>query len=106
MNETLLVLGMVLVTFGVRYPVLAFFGKIPLPVSVKRMLTYVPPAVLTALITPAMLIPSGEGLELHLRNPFLLAGSVAILVAWWRKNILWTILTGMLTLWALQLAIH
>ncbi len=30
MNEMLLVLGMMLVTFGVRYPVLAFVGKIPL----------------------------------------------------------------------------
>jgi branched-subunit amino acid transport protein len=102
MNETLLVLGMALVTFGVRYPILAYFGRIPLPAPVRRGLRFVPPAVLTALITPAMLIPAGRGLDISLQNPFLIAGFIAIGVAAWRKNLLWTILSGMLSLWAIQ----
>jgi branched-subunit amino acid transport protein len=102
MNETLLVLGMMLVTFGVRYPVLAFVGKIPLSGPVRRSLRFVPPAVLAALITPAMLIPSGDKLEVTLRNPYLVAGMVAITMAGWRKNLLLTIVTGMLSLWGMQ----
>lgn len=102
MNEALLVLGMMLVTFGVRYPVLALVGKIHLSGPVRRGLRFVPPAVLTALITPAMLMPSGEKLEITLRNPYLVAGIVAITMASWRKNLLLTIVTGMLSLYWMQ----
>ena len=43
--------GMALVTFMIRYPVLAFLGKIPLPEPLFRALKYVPPAVLTAIVS-------------------------------------------------------
>jgi branched-subunit amino acid transport protein len=99
MNEALLIAGMALVTFAVRYPVLALLGKIPLPEPVFRALKYVPPAVLAAIVLPAILMPNGE-IDIRLSNSYLIAGIFAGIVAWRTKNLLLTIVLGMLALWA------
>lgn len=99
MNEVLLLAGMFLVTFGVRYPVLALVSKITLPQLVSQGLKYVPVAVLMAIITPAIFYPDGEQLDLAWHNPALLAGLVAALVSWKSKNLLLTILSGMTVFW-------
>ncbi|MBN1287539.1 MAG: AzlD domain-containing protein [Anaerolineae bacterium] len=95
MNEPLLILGMVLVTFGVRYPVLAVVGKIKLPEPVFRALRFVPPAVLTAIIAPAVLMPEDNQLLLSPANAYLVAGVVAGLVSWRSRSLLLTIVVGM-----------
>jgi len=95
MNEFVMILGMALVTFAVRYPVLVLVGKIPLPDRVFRALRYVPPAVLAAIIVPAMLIPNGESVDFSLSNSYLVAGVVSALIAWRTKNLLLTIVLGM-----------
>lgn len=100
MNEVLLIAGMAAVTFGVRYPVLALVSKIPLPEGVFRALRFVPPAVLTAIIAPAVLLDAGDRLDISLNNSFLMAAVVSSLVAWRSRNLLLTIATGMGTLWA------
>lgn len=100
MNEVLLVAGMALVTFAIRYPVLALVGKIPLPDRVFRALRYVPAAVLTAIIVPAMLFSPGNAMNFSYRNSFLVAGIISALVAWRSRNLLLTIVLGMLSLWA------
>lgn len=100
MNEFLLILGMALVTFAVRYPVLALVGRIPLPERVFQALRYVPPAVLAAIVAPALLLPDGPRLALTPENARLAAGLVAALVAFKTKNLLLTIVLGMLALWA------
>ncbi len=102
MNEFLLILGMTLVTFGVRYPVLALVGRLKLPEVVLRALRFVPPAVLSAIIFPAVLYPDGVQLQLGLDNPRVLAVIIAGLVAWRSKNLLLTIVVGMVALWVLQ----
>ena len=99
MNETLLILGMAIVTFGVRYPILALIGKIPLPDSVVKALRYVPPAILSAIVVPGLLYPPGGKIGLSLSNAHLVAGLIAVLVAWRSRNLLWTILIGMGSLW-------
>ncbi len=98
MNELLLVAGMALVTFGVRYPVLMLVGKAPLPPAVLRALKFVPPAVLTAIIAPAVLFPRSAQLELSYANEYLVAAVVSAIVAWRTRNVLLTILIGMLAL--------
>ncbi len=95
MNEFLLILGMFLVTFGVRYLVLAFVSRITLPALVQRALRYVPAAVLSAIIAPAMLITEADGLDFSLRNAALIASLAAILISWRTKNLLLTIVVGM-----------
>ena len=94
MNEPLLIFGMMLVTFGVRYPVLAVVGRIRLPDSVIRALRYVPVVVLTAIIIPAMLFQDGE-VTVALDNAYLVAGIFSAAVAWRTRNLLWTIGLGM-----------
>jgi branched-subunit amino acid transport protein len=96
MNELLLILGMALATFAVRYPVMVLVGKIPLPQSVFRALRYVPTAVLAAIIVPAVLMPNGDGrIDLSPSNAYLIAGIAAAVVAWRTKNVLVTIVIGM-----------
>lgn len=94
MNELLLILGMTAVTFGVRYPPLALVGRLRLPPLLIRALRYVPVAVLTAITVPELLLTERQ-LNVSLNNAYLVAGVVAILVAWRTKNLLLTIITGM-----------
>ena len=105
MKEFWLILGMTLVTFGGRYPVLALVGRLKLPEVVLRALRFVPPAVLSAIIFPAVFYPDGERLMLGLDNPRILAVILAGLVAWRSKNLLLTIVVGMVALWVLQVLI-
>jgi branched-subunit amino acid transport protein len=97
-NELVMIAGMVLVTFIPRYGVLALLGKIELPKPVFRALKFVPPAVLAAIILPSMLLKDDK-LYITLQNSFLVAGIAAGLVAWRTRNLLLTILIGMLVLW-------
>lgn len=94
MKEFYLILGMMVVTFGVRYPVLALLGKFTMPKQVIKALSFVPVTVLTAIIVPEMLM--GDGIiDIGTANPALFAGLVAVLVSWKTKNLTWTILAGM-----------
>ena len=64
----------------------------------RRALPFVPAAVLTALWAPELLLQKGV-LSLSLQNDRLLAGIVAILVAWrWRLTFA-TIACGLLALY-------
>jgi len=97
MNEVLLIAGMMAATFLVRYPVLALLGKVPIPAPAERALRYIPPAVLTAIIIPEVLLPDGE-LKIA-NNAYLMAGIIAALVSWRSKSLLLTIGIGMAALW-------
>ncbi len=94
MNDALLIFGMALVTFLIRYPMLAIVGRIELPTILIRALRYVPVAVLTAIAFPAMLLPQGE-IDVNFNNAYLYAGIIAGLIAWRTKNLLLTIVLGM-----------
>jgi branched-subunit amino acid transport protein len=96
MSEVLLVGGMAFVTFLVRYPVLLLVTRIPLPDRVFRALRYVPPAVLAAIVVPAILMPDGVTVDVSPTNAYLVAGIVSALIAWRTKNLLLTIVLGML----------
>jgi len=84
-------------TFGMRMSFIYLFGRFEIPVVVKRALRFVPPAVLSAIVAPALLMPDNT-LDVSLGNNQLIAGVVAILVAWRTKNTLLTIIAGMITL--------
>lgn len=97
--EIAMVVGMTLVTFGVRYPVLALVSRLPMPPRLEQALRYVPPAVLMAIITPAIFMPEDGRLWVGLDNSALMAGIVAALIAWRTRNLLFTIVLGMLVFW-------
>mgnify|MGYP001799577615 FL=1 len=93
-NEILLLGGMTLVTFLVRYPILAMSGRLTLPPRLLQALNYVPPAVLTAIIVPTVLV-KGDSLWFGVGNPRLIGSIAALAVGLWRKNLLITIVVGM-----------
>lgn len=94
MNEAILIAGMFLVTFSVRYVLFAAAGRVRFPRWLNIALGFVPPAVLTAIIVPAVLMPRGT-LWVSPDNPWLLAAVFAAVVAFWRKDLLITIVSGM-----------
>lgn len=94
MNWIILIVGMTLVTFGVRYLPLALVSRMQLPPLAIKALRYVPVAVLTAITVPIMLMPAGT-MELTFRNSYLVSGIVALLVAWRTRSLLLTIVIGM-----------
>jgi branched-subunit amino acid transport protein len=101
MPEWLVIGGMVAVTYSVRLSVIALLGEGELPDSINRALRYVPPAALTAIIFPELLIPDGT-FDLSAGNVRLLAGLAAAVVAWYTRRTLLSIAAGMVLLWILQ----
>lgn len=102
MNIWLVMLAGGLITFMIRFVLILLFGKFEIPPTLRRALHYVPPAVLSAIVFPELFLRGGR-IALELGNARLLAGIVAIVVAWFAKNTLLTILAGMAALAVLQM---
>jgi branched-subunit amino acid transport protein len=96
---TLIAIGML--TYAIRLSFIMLFGKIEMPSFLMRALRFVPVAVLSAIILPALFL-DGSRLNLSLGNARLIAGMLAVVVAWRTKNALLTIAVGMVGLWLLQ----
>lgn len=91
-----------LITFGMRFSFIYLFGKFEVPETMRRALHYVPPAVLSALIFPEVFLLNQQ-LDFSPGNHRLLAGLASVIVAYFTKNTLVTILAGMVALVLLQL---
>lgn len=96
---TLLCAG--LLTLMIRLSFILFFGKRAIPPLLLRAFRFVPVTVLSALILPDMLLTKGT-IAIGLSNFRLLAGGIALIVAWRTKNVLLTLLAGMGGLLLLQ----
>ena len=94
-------LALALGTFALRYSFIYFFGKVDMPNWLRNALRFVPASVLAALVAPALTYPNGV-LDISLTNIRLLAGIGGAIVAWRTKNVLWTIIVGMVLFWILQ----
>ena len=90
-----------LMTFATRLSFIFLLDRIQVPEWFRRGLRFVPVAVLSAIILPELTSPNGP-LNLSWHNPQLLAGAVAILVAWRTKNVILTIIAGMVALLIFQ----
>jgi len=105
MNDTALALtivGMGLITYAIRVSLFMLPPGVALPPWLLRALRYVPAAVLSAIIAPELALPGGA-LDLTVGNERLVAGLLAILIAWRTRNVLLTVAIGMVALWLLQL---
>jgi len=102
MNIWLIMIIGGLITFGMRFSLIYLFGRFEIPDTMRRALHYVPPAVLSAIIFPELFYQNGN-LDLAWTNTRLLAGLIAIAVAWFSKNTLVTIIVGMIALLILNL---
>jgi branched chain amino acid efflux pump len=94
-----------LITYLLRLSFIQLFSLIKVPPRVISALHYAPAAVFSAIIFPELLMPGGT-LSLTWKNTHLLAGALAVVVAWKTRSVVWTILSGMLTLLALQYLLH
>jgi branched-subunit amino acid transport protein len=94
-----IVVGVGLMTYAMRAGVIVALSGRAIPVPVERALRNVGPAVLAALTIN--LAAGGEGgpsLQLAEAAALVVAGVVAV----WRRNLIWTLLAGMTTLWVLS----
>ncbi len=96
---TIIIAG--ILTAAIRLSFIVFLHRFEIPLWVQRALNFVPAAVLSAIIFPALFSPTGA-LDLSPGNTRLLAGTLAALVAWRTKNVLLTIVAGMSGLILLQ----
>lgn len=94
MNIWLVMILAGLLTFATRLSFILLLERIRVPEWFRSGLRFVPVAVLSGIILPELTSPNGS-LFLSWRNPQLLAGAVAILVAWKTRNVLLTIAVGM-----------
>jgi branched-subunit amino acid transport protein len=101
MNLWLVMLLGGLLTYATRLSFILFMEKLRLPDWLRRALTYVPIAVLTAIIFPEVFVQQGA-LNFSLLNPRLIAGTLAVIVAWRTRNPLLTVIAGMFCLWIVQ----
>jgi branched-subunit amino acid transport protein len=90
-------------TFLIRFSFIFLFEYLSeVPDGVERALRFVPAAVLAALVVPALVLVEGVP-SISLGNERLLAGIVAVVVAWRTESIFATIAVGMVALLALQM---
>jgi branched-subunit amino acid transport protein len=97
----MMTIGIGIATFAIRFAPIALLSRLELPEWLKRALRYVPPAVMTAIITSSLFFVGGAP-TIAIDSPRLSAAAFAALVAWRTRNTLWTVVFGMLALWGLQ----
>jgi branched-subunit amino acid transport protein len=83
--------------FILRYSFFYLFGKVEISPMVVRILSYIPPTALAAIVAPAVFKTNGS-LDISLGNLQLYAAAIAFVVAYYTRNMLLTILTGMAAL--------
>jgi branched-subunit amino acid transport protein len=78
--------------------------RVTIPRRVQEMLRYAPACALAAIVAPDfMLGPQGE-VELAVTNPKLLAGIISLAYYLWRRNMLQTIVIGMVVFTVLRVS--
>lgn len=90
-------------TFVLRWTFIALSDSLEMPTAVRGALRFVPAAVLSAIIWPAVMVADGT-IDLAPDNLRLIAALLAAVAAWRTRSIFYTIAVGMLTLWGLTAA--
>ncbi len=94
-NIYLVIIGMALVTYLARQlPFLILKGK-KLKPAIVEWLGYIPVAVLSALLIPALLTNgNGKIIELSFNNYYLIAGMATFIIGYFIKNLFAVIIFG------------
>ena len=71
--------------------------KVAIPPRMLEVLRYAPACALAAIVGPDLVLGNAGQLQLTMANPKLIAGLVALAFYLWRRNMLLTILVGMLS---------
>ena len=87
-----------LITFFLRFSMISLIKKDMLSEKTRILLSYVPSAVFPALIFPAVLLEN-SGSFVSYNDPKIIAILVAILVGYFSKKIIATIISGLFSYW-------
>ena len=85
-----------------RLSFIAVFAHFEMPPLVARGLRFVPAAMLTAIVVPAVVFSAPGAFAFSYANPKVVAAAVAAVIAWRTKNAVATMAVGMLALWLAQ----
>ena len=94
-----------IITYTIRLTFILVFERLPIPDWFRRGLRYVPAAVLSAILVPELSTWNGK-VDLTWQNPQILAGIVAILVAWRTRNVIFTLASGLVCFFLLNSFLH
>ncbi|WP_110514754.1 AzlD domain-containing protein [Herpetosiphon llansteffanensis] len=86
---TIVVIG--LITFAIRYSFIGLVNNADFPAIVQRGLRFVPAAVLAAIIASDLAISNKQ---IDLINSKMAAGAIAIIVAWYSRQVIPTLVAG------------
>ena len=89
-------------TFGTRFVMLSGWVAHGLPRWLIDALAFVPIAVLTAILLPAVLIDPATQQIIVIGNKRIVAAVVATIIALLTRNVIATISSGLATLWLVQ----
>ena len=89
-----------ILTYFTRMTMIALVSRDMLGNKVKAVLEYVPSAVFPAIIFPAVFI-NDYGSFIEISDPKIYGALVAIVVGYFSKNIIATILAGLISYWLL-----
>lgn len=95
MNEWLLIIGMMLVTFIPRYLPLAFVNHFNLSPFFIHSLSYIPVAVLSAIVAQNVFYIENV-LTVSLDNNRLIVAVLALFIALTTKSLWWTVIVGLI----------
>jgi branched-subunit amino acid transport protein len=86
--------------FLLRYAFFFIFERYTVPTAIRSVLPFIPAAALSAIVAPLFF---GGALTMpYAIQPRILAWLIAMLVAWRSKNIFFTIVSGLISLWILK----
>ncbi|MED1794606.1 MULTISPECIES: AzlD domain-containing protein [Brevibacillus] len=94
-NVLLYIIGMALITYLTRFPMLLISSRWEIPVWLKRGLAMVPVGVFSSMTIPPILFHAPEG---EWSPEYLVAGIVSLSVGIWKKQIVWALLAGVVVI--------
>lgn len=90
-------IGMSIVTYIPRVLPFLLFGQRELPRWFLSFLSYIPVAILSALLFQSLFIVKGE-IAVRFSNPMLLAAVPTVLVAFYTRSLYGTVLVGLMSM--------
>ena len=89
-----------IITYLTRFSMIFLLKKDILSDKVKKVLSFVPAAIFPAIIFPPIFLDNDGFLDLE-NNPKILAAIFAIIVGYFSKNVIATIVAGLTSYWFL-----
>ncbi len=98
MSDWFLIIYCGLITYLTRFSMIALLKKEMFNDRIREVLSYVPSAIFPAIIFPAIFLDNSGTMQIE-DNPKIIAAIIAMIVGVLSKNIIGTILSGLLSYW-------